>query len=71
MQLQHAQQMCWAGSITVKRKALSRHEIGSSLKAADKEIKRRRPWQTAEELTFDTNFILSTDLIKTSSDKLL
>jgi hypothetical protein len=41
--------MCWAGSITVKRKALSRHEIGSSLKAADKEIKRRRPWQTAEK----------------------
>jgi hypothetical protein len=29
MHLQHAQQMCWAGSITVKRKALSRHEIGS------------------------------------------
>lgn len=25
--MQLAQQMCWAGSITIKRKALSRHEI--------------------------------------------
>lgn len=31
--MQQAQQMCWAESITINRKALSRHEIGPLSKA--------------------------------------